>query len=297
MLWYKDGKLSTQSKKTFDKIVKTIKRFDEKKERMILTIIGHTDRPTDDPNEKTIDSDTYAFDLTTGNEGDSKLASCLLNRLSTNDYDNIINKQHRLSYEQFKAVRSCFAQRLYIIPVNLAPLPPDEVEKTQQTKELMIKQAENVPSELVNDVEALKLSGSSTPNSEVMIYLFSEPLVVTTQAGDNGEWSYTLENPLEPGDHSAYVVTEQNGSFVRSASFPFTIAQAAASEANPNGYSLALVNSTDSNSTLLYIASALAAVLIVSLVLARFVWFRTNTPTSIDTKSVDAPVDNENLQQ
>lgn len=261
------------------------------------TVPDETNSATEKNIEELIASGQYVSDQSSNDEGDSQLASCLLNKLDNDDYESLINKQRRLSYEQLEVVRACFAERFYMVPVNLAPVLPTDVAKTRETKNLTISEFKNVASQIRSGEEALLLQGKAKPGSEVIIYMFSEPLVITTKAGDNGEWSYMLENPLEPGDHVAYVVSKEDGDFVRSTSFPFTIAQAAASEANPNGYSLALVNSTEDNSILLYIASALAAVLVVSLVLARFVWFRTNTPTNIEPKSADVPVDNENLQQ
>jgi outer membrane protein OmpA-like peptidoglycan-associated protein len=53
------GNLSVNSRENFDYIVKTIKDY-EKREDIRITIIGHTNRPTDDYNEQVVDSDTYA---------------------------------------------------------------------------------------------------------------------------------------------------------------------------------------------------------------------------------------------
>jgi len=59
MLLFKDGKLSEHSKH-YENIVKKIKDYQDEGKSIRVTIIGHTDRPTDDKNEITINSKTYA---------------------------------------------------------------------------------------------------------------------------------------------------------------------------------------------------------------------------------------------
>lgn len=60
MLSFENRVLSNKDEKNMDMIVKTILDYQENGDKFVVSIIGHTDRPTDDMNEKTIDSDTYA---------------------------------------------------------------------------------------------------------------------------------------------------------------------------------------------------------------------------------------------
>jgi len=48
------------SAKIIDEVVKQIKTYQDENRTVFVTIIGHTDTPNDDENEKTIDSDSYA---------------------------------------------------------------------------------------------------------------------------------------------------------------------------------------------------------------------------------------------
>ncbi len=48
------------SAEVIDRVTKEIKRLEDNDKSAKVTIIGHTNRPTDDMNERTIDSDTYA---------------------------------------------------------------------------------------------------------------------------------------------------------------------------------------------------------------------------------------------
>lgn len=60
MLSFKNRETGSEYKKNSDKIINTIKETLDGGDEVLVTIIGHTDEPTDDYNEKAIDSDTYA---------------------------------------------------------------------------------------------------------------------------------------------------------------------------------------------------------------------------------------------
>jgi len=60
MLSFEDGKLSEDNASYYSKIVETIKEYKNNNEEIRVKIIGHTDAPTNDVNEKKIDSKTYA---------------------------------------------------------------------------------------------------------------------------------------------------------------------------------------------------------------------------------------------
>ena len=57
---FSDNKVDKSSKKILDETIKKIKKYITDAKDIKVTIIGHTDRVTDDTNEKKIDSDTYA---------------------------------------------------------------------------------------------------------------------------------------------------------------------------------------------------------------------------------------------
>ena len=60
MINFQDGKITSNSKKRIDVIIKKINKYTRELKEIKITLIGHSDRPTDDINEQKIDSATYA---------------------------------------------------------------------------------------------------------------------------------------------------------------------------------------------------------------------------------------------
>jgi len=60
MILFDGEEILEESKETLNKAVKQINEYTEAQKSIKVTIIGHTNRTTDDENEVTIDSDTYA---------------------------------------------------------------------------------------------------------------------------------------------------------------------------------------------------------------------------------------------
>lgn len=222
-------------------------------------------------------------------QGDISLALCIEERLQTDEYKQLIDSKSRLSPEQFDRVWTCFAERQFVIPANLTPVNPDDVVNLGESARLKISEIINV--DRGEGQVALVFSGVADPGQSVLIYVFSEPLVLTTQAGEDGRWTYTLEDPLAPGDHEAYILVESNGEYNRSGSFGFAIAQASATGDNPNGYGLTLVSASDSNrTTVFYIVGVASVVLVASVFLTRFVWFRKKSSPEDNSGGDDTPL-------
>ncbi|MFC1662753.1 fibronectin type III domain-containing protein [Patescibacteria group bacterium] len=56
------------------------------------------------------------------------------------------------------------------------------------------------------DDEAIKFSGTTQPNATVILSIASqETLIATTFSNGDGDWSYTLPGPLEPGEHKVQI--------------------------------------------------------------------------------------------
>ncbi len=94
---FKNDKLKDANTSYLDKIISTIKKHIKNHEDVSISIIGHTDEPTDNANEKTINSDTYAskienelrYHLSTGRsfELGRKYATDIKNRLEKSGID------------------------------------------------------------------------------------------------------------------------------------------------------------------------------------------------------------------
>ena len=88
----------------------------------------------------------------------------------------------------------------------------------------------------------LVLNGHSYPLAKTTITINSQPLVLSAEADSAGNWTYVLENPLEPGKHETFVEVNTNEKIEKSGPYPFTIAKAQATADNQTGASLELVN-------------------------------------------------------
>jgi len=61
----------------------------------------------------------------------------------------------------------------------------------------------------------LKIQGKALPNSFVVLYIYSKPIVVIAKADSDGNWTYMLDKTLEDGEHKVYAaVTNNTGKIV-----------------------------------------------------------------------------------
>ncbi len=175
------------------------------------------------------------------------------------------------------------------MPANLAPIEPTKVPNLQVDKKIKLEKFEKVTK---NGKDALQLGGTARPNQTVVIYIFSEPLVLVAKADDTGRWTYILEDPMEPGDHQAYVTVEGDGEApaVRSAGFGFAIATAAKTKLNPFGLSFDVQNADRKN---LFYASYIGGAVIfvaLALLLTLFIIRRQIHAAAATDPSTPAPV-------
>ncbi len=60
--------------------------------------------------------------------------------------------------------------------------------------------------------EPITFSGKTLPNATVTLEIRSDPITATTQSDSAGKWEYTLDEPLETGEHTITVaVTDTSG--------------------------------------------------------------------------------------
>lgn len=85
--------------------------------------------------------------------------------------------------------------------------------------------------------KSVTLSGRGVPGEIVTLYVYSDvPLVATATVGADGQWRYTIEDPLSDGVHEAYVaVNDDTGRVVRK-SDPLTFIIQAAQAASPEAF-------------------------------------------------------------
>ncbi len=158
--------------------------------------------------------------------------NCLLDAIGASRFQEIQRGKSEPSEEEKTKSSLCFA-KLNKDQSKFLPLPPEQVHFLKSKPEIV-----NV-SDFKQETQKLKgqdvggkivLSGKALPNATVNIYIFSDPIVVTTKTDENGDWVYELNEPLKGESHIAYAtVRSDNGEIVRSDILDFQI-QAAPDE-------------------------------------------------------------------
>ncbi len=214
-------------------------------------------------------------------QSNEQVRSCIETKVGNEALSKILRENRRPSGSEFRTFVRCFENQRNVVPSILAPVAPDEVKTVKESKSIAIKSLVNKIKKNTDssDSTTLEISGTATPNTDVLLYVFSEPLVLATTADDEGNWSYTLEDPIESGEHEVYAMVDRgDGVYERSGVAGFFIGTASASEENPNALSLELVTEptiTASNrSTNLFIASTIGVVTFAGVVLISYLYFR-----------------------
>ena len=60
-----------------------------------------------------------------------------------------------------------------------------------------------------------------------MLFVFSDPIVLSIETNDDGSWSYVLDRPLELGNHEVYVAVTSNTGKIVAKSDKYVFAQTA----------------------------------------------------------------------
>ena len=247
------------------------------------------DTRADDSNQPTdvlrqIDSESLNEILTS----DTELTACLESIVGEEAYQAIVDGSRRLTFKQLKLAERCYTSTRFLLPANVAPIDPLKIREVREDSgTASVSQAEQAAN-IGLDRDGIVFSGTASKDRSVVVYIFSEPLVLTTSSDENGNWTYVLEDPLEPGDHEVFVAVENDeGEVVRSSAFTFSVAQAASIESNPSGLSLTLDLSDPGQNSTIYYVSGVVAVMLVGLGL--YVFMVRRKPQIIDESVVDEP--------
>lgn len=196
-------------------------------------------------------------------EAEKPLKDCVLLKLGDERYKAISSGESRPTATEFASINQCFSTRNFVLPSGFVPVPPSQVKDKPESKDISVKSPVNESS---GSTTKLKFQGKAKPNTLVLLYVYSEPLVLSTTSDSNGDWSYALEDPLQPGNHEIYAVVDKgDGTYQRSSVFDFAIAKAEASPSNPKSYSLKLSTiqptaKDTAKSSLLYIVGIIVLV-------------------------------------
>lgn len=184
---------------------------------------------------------------TTQLQSQPEVLNCATASLTPARIESLRTQTDRLTASELRIIRGCFAPTKFAVPAVYAPVEPQKtvVKELPSSEKTRINDTTThvTNSEDGTTRAALRFQGQAEPNTDVLVYVFSEPIVLYAKADDNGNWVYDLVDPLAPGNHEAYAVVEEaDGTYKKSSAFSFLIKTAEASAENPNGYSLAVEN-------------------------------------------------------
>ena len=141
-----------------------------------------------------------------------------------------------------------------------------------EPKEVMMSKEEE------KDKDEFELAGTALPNSMVTLYIYSDPIVVTVQADNDGNWYYVLDKELEEGEHKVYAtVTDSTGKVTaRSEGMTFVKTAKALDEAEVEtsqmeNQTASPVKKAKSNMTLVGLVIAIVSVILAILSIGYFV--------------------------
>lgn len=94
-------------------------------------------------------------------------------------------------------------------PTTAAPTPiPVWVAEGDDYK--VTVSAPSIPEGLKED-QGFVIRGKAEPFAKIMLYIYSDPIVVEVQADENGDWTYALPKGLDAGKHEILAATINNG--------------------------------------------------------------------------------------
>jgi hypothetical protein len=197
-------------------------------------------------------------------------------------YSSISNGTSAPSISDRLKADACFSGSNKI-PSVLAPVNPSQIS-TLVSNNQIVTVSSTIKNETIQNgstkVKAIVLSGTGTPSSDIFLYVFSnDPMVLRAQTDSQGHWSYVLENPLKPGQHKVYAVSQSaSNNFVRTSALPFAVAAAAGGSSDGN----LVVQNKYSSAQIAYVAGAILLVIVGIFMLFRV---RRNTRRLVTTSA------------
>lgn len=202
--------------------------------------------------------------------------ACLVQTVGEERYNQINSGTSEPTDTEKQKGEVCFGE-LNKTQVNFLPAPPEQVPYLQPDPGVI-----NFES-YFQDTKGAKskykggkviFSGKGPANSAVNIYIFSDPIVVTTKTDDNGDWVYELSQPLKGEKHIAYATVKDNsGKVVRSSVFNFTVIAAEDDLVQPL---LDESRATDTTSRFIRLTTILVGVAVLLVVLLGAYFYRKN---------------------
>ena len=216
------------------------------------------------------------------------IKSCLQESIGEARFNEISSGGSNPSDEEKKKGETCFAE-LHKDQLKFLPPPPEQVPFLETDPNVIgFANFKQETKKVKNTTIGGKVTfeGKGPPNTPVYIYIYSEPIVITTKTDENGEWVYELNQPLKGEKHVAYAtVKDTSGKIVRSSVFDFTVV--AANEKTVQLLQEEVVSEKEQNRFIKYAAITLAVglILVVVLQIRHFLRFSKKLGVNKDSSS------------
>lgn len=158
-----------------------------------------------------------------------EIESCLKDAVGDERFNEINSGVSEPTEEERDKGEACF-EKLNDTQASFLPAPPEQVPYLPSQPEIVAVVSINEKTEEVSPGvfgRVLVISGTGPPEALIDIYIYSEPIVVTTKTDANGDWVYEMSQPLEGEVHVAFAtVRSGGGQLVRSEVFDFQVVAA-----------------------------------------------------------------------
>lgn len=212
--------------------------------------------------------------------------TCLEDALGVEQAANIQNGTREPTSEERSLASACFSETLDDSQQTFMPPPVEQLAyiETARAGEVAIT-AVKATTHIATEV--ITLSGKAGPYAIVDIYIFSNPIIVSTTADANGDWFYELSYHLDDGDHEAYTVVQHSEKgYVKSEVFAFNVARAESGTTATPELVVEPINTTSATRTYLVAAVGTTGAGLILLLLVGY-WFTKKRPESIPNNELN----------
>lgn len=216
------------------------------------------------------DAKPQPFEQGTSLETPQAVKDCLYEAVSETKLKDIISGKVQVTGEEKEKAKQCF-DNLNQEQQKFLPPPAEEIPFFDQNEAIKFEKADQEKIQVKKKTYGgkLTLSGKAQPNTIVTIYIYSDPIVVTTKTDENGDWVYEMQKPLDEGKHVAYaLVKSDKEGYIRSSLINFDVL---ASEEEPTPVFIDEQGASEARKRFIYYS--LGAVLFITLVVTGGIYF------------------------
>lgn len=155
----------------------------------------------------------------------SDIENCIKDKIGGERFTDISLGKDEPDNSEKKLTNACFGD-INETQTRFLPVPPAQIPFVETSSSVAVELFSENIEDIGGGVKDRKLvfKGKGPVGSLVDIYIFSEPIVVTTKVDENGEWVYEFSQPLDGEKHIAYAAVKTNdGRVIRSSVFDFQV--------------------------------------------------------------------------